>query len=128
MKTNMKRNTKDGVNPGMNRGVYAMPIRLAILLCVLTALVMGTKAEDKTVYTYEGRISGVFCSACSTKVKTALGKLPGVSSVKITATDELGVQALRVQSISPELTKEAAISVLGESAKEFAIHQFERKG
>lgn len=104
--------------------------RMAMLgfpLAFLMVLMAGLKAEDKISYTYEGRISGVFCSACSTKVKAALGKLPGVSKVKIIAAEELGVQSLKVQSTSPDLTKEAAIAALGESAKEFTIHQFVRK-
>lgn len=96
-------------------------------LVFFVVLMAGLKAEDKIAYTYEGRISGVFCSACSTKVKAALGKLPGVSKVKIVAAEELGVQSLKVQSTSPDLTKEAAIAALGESAKEFTIHQFVRK-
>lgn len=107
------------------------PSRRFVMLCVpltfLLILVAGRRAEDKVVYTYEGRISGVFCSACSAKVKAAMGKLAGVSTVKISPAEELGVQTLQVQSTSPDLTKEAAIAALGESAKEFTIHQFERK-
>ncbi len=98
-----------------------------VSLAFLLVSVTGLPAEDKVVYTYEGRISGVFCSACSAKVKAAMGKLAGVSTVKISPAEELGVQALKVQSTSPDLTKEAAIAALGEAAKEFTIHQFERK-
>lgn len=100
---------------------------LGFPLAFLVVLMAGLKAEDKISYTYEGRISGVFCSACSAKVKAALGKLAGVSTVKIIAAEELGVQTLKVQSTALDLTKEAAIAALGESAKEFTIHQFERK-
>lgn len=101
---------------------------LAACMIVLALLPQGgLRAGEKPVYTYEGRISGVYCSACSAKVKAALGKLDGVSKVKITAAEELGVQALLVLSTSPGLTKEAAIAALGVSAKEFTILQFGRK-
>ncbi|WP_081887613.1 heavy-metal-associated domain-containing protein [Verrucomicrobium sp. BvORR034] len=123
----MKLNKKTDMNPNPTTHPSRRFAMFCVSLAFLLVSVTGLPAEDKVVYTYEGRISGVFCSACSAKVKAAMGKLAGVSTVKISPAEELGVQALKVQSTSPDLTKEAAIAALGEAAKEFTIHQFERK-
>lgn len=99
------------------------------LVCTLfiTLFTGLSLADGNAPYVYEGRISGVFCSACSTKVKVALSTLPGVSKVKITMTEELGVQALRVESTSDQITKDAAVLALGDSAREFTLHSLQRR-
>lgn len=78
-------------------------------------------AGDKPVFTYEGEVAGVMCSACSNHVKGALSKLDGVTDVKITLSKGGSVPHLTITSTSPSITKEAAIKALGKQAQMYVI-------
>lgn len=98
-----------------------------ILCTVLTLFAMHLHADDqKTDFDYVGKITGLYCSACASKVKAALSHLDGVTNVKITRTKELGVQQIHMKSSSPSLTKDAAIKALGEDAKSYTILSLDR--
>ena len=97
-------------------------IRIITVILALGTL-LGAK-EPQATHTYEGEVAGVVCSACSAKVKAALGKLPGVSSVVITASDKPGTAKLKVVSTSDGLTKDAAIKSLGTDANHYLITKF----
>jgi copper chaperone CopZ len=84
-------------------------------------------ADKNALYLYDGKISGLYCNACAAKVQAALRKLEGVGRVKITSSEDHGVQLLRIESSSAAITKEAAVRALGEDAKAFTILSLERR-
>ncbi|MEY4483914.1 MAG: hypothetical protein RL693_1366 [Verrucomicrobiota bacterium] len=102
-----------------------MNSKTLLLLLLTLFLVPQTPAADPT-YTYRGEVAGVMCSACSSHVKEALNKLPGVTSVKITIADKEGLPKLVVISTSPDITREAAVKALGEQAKMYDIRSLKR--
>lgn len=97
---------------------------LTLLLITITAVLPA--ADDKPLFTYEGEVAGVVCNACASNVKAALGKLDGVTSVKIKMGKEGSAPRLELTSSSPGLTKEAAIKALGEKAAMYSIQSFKR--
>lgn len=101
---------------------------LLLILALLLSLLPDLPADGGATapHVYEGRITGLFCNACAAKVKASLGKLEGVTAVKITQTDELGVQKVHLESSSKDITKESAIRALGEDAKSFHLQSLER--
>lgn len=94
------------------------------LALVLIFTASHLHAGDKPVFTYEGEVAGVMCSACSNHVKGALSKLDGVTSVTITPSKQGGAPHLQVVSTSPKLTQAAAVKALGEQAKMYVIQNF----
>jgi copper chaperone CopZ len=69
------------------------------------------------------------CAACSNHVKTALGKIPGVESVKVLHGESEGAPAkLVVVSTSDHLTRDDAVKALGEDAKSYTILSLSRTG
>ncbi len=108
----------------MNRSSFR--IILGILAVTLATML---RAGDKPAYTYTGEVAGLYCSACSSIVKECLGKLDGVTSVKIMHGDKEGAPAkLEVVSTSPALTRDAAVKALGEHAKSYDIRTLKRSG
>lgn len=106
----------------MNRSSFT--IIIGILVTNLAALL---SADDKPSYTYTGEVAGLYCSACSGIVKECLGKLNGVTKVKITHGNKEGAPAkLEIISTSPDLTREAAMKALGEHAKSYDIRSLKR--
>ncbi|RBP45905.1 copper chaperone CopZ [Roseimicrobium gellanilyticum] len=97
---------------------------VALILGIMPDLKAGDKAT--AAHVYEGRITGLFCGACAGKVKASLRKLAGVAEVKITSTSETGVQKVRIESSSADITKEAAILALGEDARSFTLLDLEK--
>ncbi len=95
-----------------------------ILIILTLALTSLLQAADQTTYTYEGEVAGVMCAACSNHVQSALRKLDGVTSVKVTPAKDGGVPHLTLVSTSSKLTKEAAIKALGDQAKMYVIQSF----
>ena len=92
------------------------------LLLFFSLFTLSLYSEDKkSSYNYEGKITGLYCSACAAKVKAALSQLEGVTKVKITNSKEIGVQKIYVESSSTKITKDTAIKALGEDAKSFTI-------
>ena len=94
---------------------------LAFILLFTASLL---PASDKPVFTYEGEVAGVMCSACSNHVKGALSKLEGVPSVTITPSKQGGPPHLQVVSTSSKLTQDAAVKALGDQAKMYVIQHF----
>lgn len=94
------------------------------LVCLLPSFVLA--ADPAPTYEYQGEIMGVACAACSKKVKTSLQKLPGVSAVKVTATETSGLAKLEITSTSADITKESAILALGEEASSYQIQSLAR--
>lgn len=94
------------------------------LLPLILATTLSAVTAGESTYRYEGRITGLFCHACASKVKASLGKLRGVTNVKITKSDEDGVQKILMQSTDPSITKERAIEALGEDSATFTILEF----
>lgn len=94
---------------------------ILMLIAVLALLTPSIQAEERSPQVYEGEVAGVICSACAAKVKSALGKLDGVTGVKITAGDKPGVQKIHLTSASNALTKEQAIKSLGDAAQQYHI-------
>ena len=97
-----------------------------ILTIAITAICTLLHAEDKPLFTYEGEVAGVVCSACSGRVKGALTKLDGVKSVKITLGKDGALPRLVITSSSPSLTKEAAVKALGSDAQMYDIRSLKR--
>lgn len=92
----------------------------AVLLALLTSF-SSLFAADAPTYQYNGEITGVACAACSKKVKNSLQKLPGVTTVKVTASGTSGVAKLEITSTSGDITKESAILALGKEAASYQI-------
>lgn len=100
-----------------------------ILGILVTNLATLLYAADKPSYTYTGEIAGLYCSACSGIVKECLGKLDGVTKVKIThGSQESAPAKLEITSTSPGLTREAAVKALGDHAKSYDIRSLKRTG
>jgi len=78
-------------------------------------------------YQYKGGIAGVACAACSKHVKTALQKLPGVTSLKVVPTGTSGLATIEITSTSPDITKESAILALGKQADAYQIQKLSRE-
>lgn len=100
----------------------------SIATLILALLATFLQAADKPIYTYEGEVAGVMCSACSNRVKGALSTIEGVKSVKITLPKSGGLPQIVVVSSSPSLTKEAAVKALGADAKMYDIRSLKLKG
>lgn len=103
--------------------------RLRFLLASIAIVILSIQLQAKdepqdTTHHYQGTVTGLSCSACASKVKAALSKLDGVSSVKIKRTEELGIQSIQLESSSSVLTLEEAIKSLGTDAKYFTILTF----
>lgn len=94
-----------------------MKTLLLLLFIASSTLIAG----DAPQHVYRGEIAGVVCAACASHVKTALAKLDGVSSVKITLPSGGGVPQLEVVSLSDKLTREQAVKALGDYAKTYEI-------
>ena len=90
-------------------------------LCLLPSLALAADPAFK----YKGEITGVSCAACSKHVKTALEKLPGVSSVKVTITQTEGLAKFELTSTSEKITKESAITALGKDAESYQIQKLQ---
>ena len=101
--------------------------RRLLLTLVIAAITSLIDAKDKPLYTYEGEVAGVICSACSARVKGALSKLGGVSDVKITLGKEGGVPKLEITATSPDITTEAANKALGEDGQMYQIRALKRR-
>lgn len=108
----------------MNRSSFS--IILGILLTNLASLL---SADGKPSYTYTGEVAGLYCSACSGIVKECIGRIEGVTRVKITRGNKEGTPAkLEIISSSPDLTREAAVKALGDHAKSYDIRSLKRSG
>lgn len=102
---------------------------IAILAVAFISLfTTALHAADPATHTYTAEVAGMMCSACSDKVKVALGTLEGVKSVKIKVGDKAGVAKVEVTSTSATLTKKAAIKSLGASASSYNILSFKLAG
>lgn len=100
---------------------------LLLAFLALTVLPLQNLRAEDTVYHYQGKITGLYCSACAAKVKASLKKLEGVSAIKITSSKEQGVQNIILDSTSQDLTTEKAIKALGEDAKTFTVLSLEKR-
>lgn len=98
-----------------------MKTKVIITLLILTINAVLLAADGKPLFTYEGEVAGVVCNACASNVKAALGKLEGVTAVKITISKEGGAPRLQVTSTSPNLTRDAAVKALGDKASMYEI-------
>ncbi len=90
------------------------------LLTLLAALLVSHALAGDQAFHYEGEVAGIFCSACSSHVKTTLLKMDGVQSVKIITAEKGGLPKLKITSTKP-LTHEQAVKALGEKAKMYHI-------
>lgn len=94
---------------------------LLFLFITSAALVAGEPPQ----HIYRGEVAGVVCAACASHVKTALSKLEGVTSVKITLPEGGGVPKLEVVSSSEKLTREMAVKALGDYSKMYDIRSLQ---
>ena len=97
---------------------------IVLLFAVVTPLLRAS--EPTPPHTYRGEVAGVMCSACSNHVKTALSKLEGVTSVKVTRGEPGAPAKLEVVSSSLNLTREAAVKALGDYSKTYDIRSLKR--
>lgn len=104
-------------NPN-NKGINVKTNIIAVLVAGLTGHLC---AEEPRCYVYEGQISGVVCSVCSSNVKEALSSIKGVTSVKIIRGKQGDIPRLEITSTSSGLTKDAAVKALGAAARSYDI-------
>lgn len=103
------------------------PIQTTLILLLFAITAPFLRASDPTpTHTYRGEVAGVMCSACSNHVKTALSKLEGVTSVKVTRGEPGAPAKLEVVSSSLNLTREAAVKALGDYSKTYDIRSLKR--
>jgi copper chaperone CopZ len=108
-------------------------IRRFLALTLLALLPSFATAADPApapaavTYQYKGEITGVACAACSKHVKTALQKLPGVTTLKVVPSETTGIATLELTSTSPDITKESAILALGKQADAYQIQKLSRR-
>jgi HME family heavy-metal exporter len=69
---------------------------IALLATLIGSLSLANAADTPAPHLYKGEIAGVSCAACSKKIKTSLEKLPGVTAVKLTATETAGVAKIEI--------------------------------
>ena len=86
------------------------------VLFFLSLLTSNLVAADPVIY--RGEVAGVFCNACSTKIKGALEKVRGVRAVKLTQSKTAGVANIEIKSTAG-MSAELATHALGEDAKLF---------
>jgi copper chaperone CopZ len=96
-------------------------------LAILSAATTLGAAEPPATYTYSGQIAGVVCTACSSVVKTALEKLEGVQSVRITLDPKGGAPRIVITSTSLDITRTAAVKALGKAAADYQILSLNRQ-
>lgn len=94
------------------------------LLLTLASLLSAAAFAAEPLQVYEGEVTGLFCSACSSHVKAALERIDGVESVKILAAPKGGLPRLRVTSRRP-LTRDQAVAALGDKAKLYDIRSLQ---
>ncbi len=97
-----------------------MKYLLALFIALLIAIPVLLSAKPAK-HSYQGEVTGVVCQDCSDHVKTALGKLPGVTSVKVLKGDKEGVNKLVIDSNSDKLTLDELNKALEEFAKSYAV-------
>lgn len=100
---------------------------IALLATLLSSLSLANAADTPAPHLYKGEIAGVSCAACSKKIKISLEKLPGVTSVKLTATETAGVAKIEIASTSAEITKATAIKALGKAADDYTVISLEEE-
>lgn len=108
----------------MKAHTYVIKMIAALLCCGAASPALA--AEPAPAYQYTGGISGVVCAACSKKVKASLQKLPGVTSVRITADKQPGLAKVEIVSASPAITEELAIKALGKDADAYHLQSLKR--
>ncbi|TLD69180.1 heavy-metal-associated domain-containing protein [Phragmitibacter flavus] len=99
-------------------------LQLTLIITISLSTILPLPAADPTnTTTYQGKISGLFCHACASKVKAALSKLDGVTKVTITKGEEQGIQNLHIEATptSKPITKDTAIKALGKDADSYHI-------
>ena len=84
-------------------------------------LVTPLMAADPASHVYRGEVTGVMCSACAARVKAALSRLDGVSSVKITLGEKGTAPKIEIISTSEKLTRADAVKALGDAAKTYDV-------
>lgn len=100
--------------------------QLAIITTSLLLFITNACAGEPQTYVYAGKVSGVVCSACSSTVKEALMKLPGVKAVRITLGNKGSLPQINIVSTSATLSREAAIKALGDAADHYHIESLEQ--
>ena len=101
--------------------------KLLLALSLLLSLNLQAADEKKSI-TYEGKITGVVCSACKAHITGAITqKLPGVISVDVKAGDNADEQKLIIVANSESVTKESATEALGTFAKNYQILSLNKK-
>lgn len=92
---------------------------LTLLISLLTFA--ACTAGEPVLFTYQGEVAGVMCSACSNHVQSALAKIPGVKNVSVLAAKEGGVPRLEITAASATITREDCVKALGDSAKTYDV-------
>ncbi len=93
---------------------------ILILLLGLFSITSCFGGEPVT-FVYEGEVSGVMCSVCSSHVQTALSKIKGVESVKVLRNDAGGLPKLEIIAANASITREECVKALGEYAKTYDV-------
>jgi copper chaperone CopZ len=100
---------------------------LTLLLTALSVFAAPSFAADEK-HTFSGDVTGVVCAACKAHISTALmEKLPGVEKVEIERGDKLGVNKITIVSKHADVTKDTAMSALGDLAKSYQIISLAKK-
>lgn len=93
------------------------------LLTLLLSLIAITScvAGDPVQFVYHGEVAGIMCIHCTHKVESALSKMEGVRTVKVTRNESGGLPKLEIIAACATLTREDAVKALGDDAKMYDI-------
>jgi copper chaperone CopZ len=87
---------------------------------ILLLMLCGSLTAEEPQRVYEGEVTGIFCSACSSHVKAALMQMKGVQAVKIRAAAKNGLPRVRITSTQP-VSRESIVQALGEKSKMYDV-------
>jgi copper chaperone CopZ len=101
-------------------------MKLPLFALVLT-LLLGPAIIQAAEVTYAASLHGIECQACKKSVAQALGKLPGVQTVRISPGSRETHSVTVLTDGSAALTLDQAVRALGKKAPHYKIVSWSRR-
>ncbi len=90
-------------------------------LIAIAAVSACSAANADTASSYVGEISGLVCASCKAEVVAGLAKLPGVTSVEITPSNNPEIRRITINATREALTSEEVNQALDKVSKDFKV-------
>ena len=97
-------------------------------LIAIAAVSACSAAKADTASSYVGEISGLVCASCKAEVVAGLSKLPGVTSVEITPSNNPEIRRITINSTREALTSEEVNQALDKVSKDFKVSKLAKAG